>query len=514
MPSIKPHRDQQSVKEKQPRKPRFKGFARQRAIPTHWVEHVLESCPECGTGLAGGWGQRTREVIDLPLVPVQVTEHVFIARTCPVCERRRIPRADLGGVVLGQQRLGVNLLSLIAALREKGRLPWRTIQWYLKTVHQLNLSLGAIVGAVHQVAQKAQPTVTEIRDRIRASPVVHADETGWREDGVNGYVWTFSTPTERYFLRRGRNKEEVDEALGDSFDGVLVSDFYAAYHHYPGLKQRCWVHLLRDIHDLKVPLPPRPGTGPVGGGSPPNLPCRRDLRPSPDPATPAGPTTAGTEDNGPLPPLPQGPGGGPGQAVPAHGEAHQGAVCLRGRAQRAAGEQRRGTEPAASGGQPQNQRRHPLGTGHHRQDDPGLSLRNLGRPGTGPPIGLPPVARFPSTLNCYFLGARAIALDAKSWFRHSCESRNLVPFQFNPDGYICRSLLRASPGRGRGQALSGEPPVDDGASIVALAFERGDLPSQQRFIADPAVQTRSAEDAQLDLGHPFGKLRTGFNQLP
>ena len=255
MPGIRPKSGQGPAKEKQPRKPRPHGFARQRMAPTHRVEHVVESCPECGTGLAGGWVQRTREVIDLPLVPAQVAEHVFIARTCPVCERRRIPRADLGGVVLGQQRLGVNLLSLIAALREKGRLTWRTIRWYLKTVHQLELSLGAIVGAFHQVAQKAQPAVREIRERIRASPVVHADETGWRENGVNGYVWTFSTPTERYFLRRGRNKEVVDEALGDSFDGVLVSDFYAAYHHYPGLKQRCWVHLLRDIHDLKALYP-------------------------------------------------------------------------------------------------------------------------------------------------------------------------------------------------------------------------------------------------------------------
>ena len=50
-------------------------------------------------------------------------------------------------------------------------------------------------------------------------------------------------------MRRGRGKEEVDEALGDSFSGVLVSDFYAAYHHYDGPKQRCWAHLLRDIHD-------------------------------------------------------------------------------------------------------------------------------------------------------------------------------------------------------------------------------------------------------------------------
>ena len=219
------------------------------------MEHVLESCPQCGTGLAGGWVQRTREVIDLPLVPAQVTEHVFIARTCPVCERRRIPRADLGRVALGKHRLGVNLLSRIAALREEGRLPLRTIQWYLQTVHRLPLSLGAIVRAIHQVAQKAQPALAEILDRIRGSPVVHADETGWRQDGVNGYVWTFSTPTDRYFLRRGRNREVVDEALGDSFSGVLVSDFYAAYHHYPGLKQRCWVHLLRDIHDLKALYP-------------------------------------------------------------------------------------------------------------------------------------------------------------------------------------------------------------------------------------------------------------------
>ena len=46
--------------------------------------------------------------------------------------------------------------------------------------------------------------------------------------------------------------------LDESFSGVLVSDFYAAYHHYPGLKQRCWVHLLRDIHDLKILYPKDP----------------------------------------------------------------------------------------------------------------------------------------------------------------------------------------------------------------------------------------------------------------
>ena len=102
------------------------------------------------------------------------------------------------------------------------------------------------------MARQAQGELGSIRERIRGSPVVHADETGWRENGVNGYVWTFSTPTERYFLRLGRNKEVVDEALGEDFAGALVSDFYAAYHHYDGPKQRCWAHLLREIHDLRA----------------------------------------------------------------------------------------------------------------------------------------------------------------------------------------------------------------------------------------------------------------------
>ena len=84
----------------------------------------------------------------------------------------------------------------------------------------MRLSLGAIVRAIHQVARQAQPAVDRILERIRGSPVVHAEETGWRQDGVNGYVWTFSTPTGRYFLRRGRNKEAVDEVLDESFSGV------------------------------------------------------------------------------------------------------------------------------------------------------------------------------------------------------------------------------------------------------------------------------------------------------
>jgi transposase len=240
---------------KKPRKPRAHGFARRRMAPTRVIEHALEQCPDCGSKLSGGWVQRRREVIELPLAPAEVIEHRYRARLCPCCNKRRLPKAQLGGVVVGQGRLGVNLVSLIVTLREEGRLPVGVIQWYLATIHGLSLSEGEIIGLVHQTARQAQPLAAAIRQAVQQSPAVCADETGWRQNGQNGYVWTFSTPTERFFVRRGRNKEVVDEVLGDAFGGVLVSDFYAAYDHYPGLHQRCWPHLLRDIHSLRVIYP-------------------------------------------------------------------------------------------------------------------------------------------------------------------------------------------------------------------------------------------------------------------
>ena len=152
------------------------------------MTHAPECYSECHTALSGGWVQRTREVIDTPVVPAEVTEHVFIARTCPLCRKRRLPQDPLKGLAVGRQRLGVNLSSLIVTLREEARLPVRTIQWYLRTFHQLKLSVGAVVRAIHQVARPAGPEVGGSLERIRSSPVVHAGETGWRENGKNGYV--------------------------------------------------------------------------------------------------------------------------------------------------------------------------------------------------------------------------------------------------------------------------------------------------------------------------------------
>ncbi len=109
-------------KEKAPRKQRERNFVRVRLVPTHPVEHALEECDGCGMRLTHGSVKRTREVIDVPLTPATVTEHVFIERRCYKCGKRCVPKDVLGDVAIGKSRLGVGLASQDERLRMDTRL--------------------------------------------------------------------------------------------------------------------------------------------------------------------------------------------------------------------------------------------------------------------------------------------------------------------------------------------------------------------------------------------------------
>lgn len=229
---------------------------RRRELPTRIQQHALERCPDCNYRLQGTSIDYRRQVLELPEPqPVEVIEHQVIKRWCPKCQRWHSPRLDLQGQVLGQGRIGVRIASLIAYLRSTLRLPIRRIQAYLRTIHQLLLSAGEIVELLHQVRRGLQPVVERLKQQARASPILHGDETGWRENGLNGYIWAFSTPGEdgvRYYeYDHSRSQAVLKRILGGKFQGHLVSDFYVGYNDYAGKHQRCWTHLLRDLHGLK-----------------------------------------------------------------------------------------------------------------------------------------------------------------------------------------------------------------------------------------------------------------------
>jgi hypothetical protein len=246
---VKPNR---KPREKKKRKHRQQSFVRRREQPDEVHYHAMTCCPDCGRKLAGGWEHGRRQVIEIELPRVRVVEHVLLRRRCGVCQKTWLPQtsaAEFGAV--GKRRMGVGIQSLVALLHIAYRIPMRRVRRMLAELWGLQISTGEVVKLLAGTAQAGKAEVQRLLEQVRGSPAVCADETGWREDGENGYLWTFSTPSIRYFVYdRSRAGAIPKEVLGEEFTGVTVSDFYAAYNKVEGVHQRCWVHLLRDLKAL------------------------------------------------------------------------------------------------------------------------------------------------------------------------------------------------------------------------------------------------------------------------
>jgi hypothetical protein len=91
---------------------------------------------------------------------------------------------------------------------------------------------------------------------LRAAGVVHADETGWRINGKNGYLWALTNETHTLFhVDRSRSGKVIAELLGEAFGGTLVSDFYAVYDQFDCPQQNCLTHLLRELRETVAKQP-------------------------------------------------------------------------------------------------------------------------------------------------------------------------------------------------------------------------------------------------------------------
>jgi transposase len=232
-------------------KPGHVGHGRHSVVPedADRVERVLapEHCPECGRRLETK-GTKARTVVDVQPLRRQTVCYQLDQKYCPHC--RKLVRASAPGV-LPRVLLGNRLLAHVA------------VQHYVHGVtlgqleSQLDVGYGTLIGALHQLARLLEPACERLVQDYRKSPVKHADETGWRTDGHNGYAWLFGTERISIFrFRQSRSGQIALQVLGTKrLAGVLVVDRYHAYNRAPCALQYCYAHLLRDVQDLEKEFP-------------------------------------------------------------------------------------------------------------------------------------------------------------------------------------------------------------------------------------------------------------------
>jgi hypothetical protein len=198
-----------------------------------------ERCPACQAPLVPHTAA-TRAVYDYEAEKVRKVLYELARKRCPHC--CRTVRATVPGVLPQALLSNRQLVGLAWQHYVEGRTLGR-----LADNWQMNV--GTLCGALQRGGKLLEPCLPVLQADYRRALVRHADETGWRTDGVNGYSWYFgSDRVSLHLYRATRSSSVVREILGTQpLPGVLVVDRYAGYNRVPCQVQYCYAHLLRDL---------------------------------------------------------------------------------------------------------------------------------------------------------------------------------------------------------------------------------------------------------------------------
>jgi transposase len=243
------------IEERKPKgaRPGHRGAGRKGASSTEVdrIVSVMDSlgnyCPRCGRVLIDK-GLRDRLVLESHPLQAEPVLYRLPRKYCPHC--RQIFQPPAPGV-LPKNLYGNQLVSTATVMHYLHGVPLGRV------CEQLQINPGTLVESFHRLAHLFASVIPKLIEQYRLAQAKHADETSWRTDGQNGYVWLFATDQISLFLfRKSRSSKIPQMVLGDKpLPGVLVVDRYAAYNKAPCPLQYCYAHLLREVEDLEKDFP-------------------------------------------------------------------------------------------------------------------------------------------------------------------------------------------------------------------------------------------------------------------
>ena len=224
--------------------------ARARALlPVEQVDRVIPQrpthCRGCGAALRGtDPAPRRQQVTEVPVVRPTITEYQWHTLTCARCG---VPTPAPRPPGLPAGAFGPRLTATVAVCTGVYHLSKRATAGLLADLFGVDLAVGSVT-ACEQAASAAvaTPVVQAVR-HVRQQPVIHVDETGWRQRRQRAWLWVAATTLVTVFLVHTRRGTGAARTLLRGTRAILVTDRWSAYQAWPlAQRQLCWAHLRRE----------------------------------------------------------------------------------------------------------------------------------------------------------------------------------------------------------------------------------------------------------------------------
>jgi transposase len=130
-------------------------------------------------------------------------------------------------------------------------MPFARMREFFNSTFHLPISEGGIHELLKRLTNKATPAYNLIKEKIEASKVVGADETGAKINGKKCWIWTWQNEKITFIVpsyNRGFATSQSNFENGFK-NAVLLHDCWKSHFKTPALNhQICTAHLLRELN--------------------------------------------------------------------------------------------------------------------------------------------------------------------------------------------------------------------------------------------------------------------------
>jgi transposase len=221
------------------------------AVPDKIEVHSVRVCGHCQADLTEVAASRVeaRQVFDVPVVRLEVTEHQAEIKTCPVCGQ--LNRGAFPAEVTASTQYGPRIRAQMVYLNVYHFIPLERTAEIIGELYQQPVSDGTVQAAAVEIAEQVAPVNAAVRSYlVETEASVHFDETGGRVNGKTVWLHVASTLHATYYAIHAKRGGEAIESIDilPRRTGRSIHDCFAPYLNYEHAKHGlCNAHLVREL---------------------------------------------------------------------------------------------------------------------------------------------------------------------------------------------------------------------------------------------------------------------------
>jgi len=218
--------------------------------PKYIRAHCVKACGHCGHSLKRRKAIRVekRQVFDVPLMQIEVTEHRAEVKECPCCGKET--RAAFPSEASKAAQYGLRIKSQMAYLNNEQDIPLERTCNLVEEWYGHRPSEGMVVNVCAEAAEKVQPANEATKRHLtEKEAVAHFDESGLMINGILNWLHSISTARLTWYAVHPKRGSAAMNDLGvlPNFKGRAAHDDLAAYFLYEIPHALCNAHHLRTL---------------------------------------------------------------------------------------------------------------------------------------------------------------------------------------------------------------------------------------------------------------------------